>query len=80
MYPSSISRVCITALAASFALTTPAAAYIGPGAGLGAIVVTIALVIGVVLLLAGLVWFPLKRMLKGKKAKDIASDSSSKTE
>lgn len=41
-------------------------AYIGPGAGLGAIAVTIALVLGAVLLLAGLVWYPAKRALKGR--------------
>lgn len=59
---------------------TPALAYIGPGAGVGAIVVTFALVIGVVLLLVGLVWFPLKRMLKGKKGPETAADSSSQKE
>lgn len=42
-------------------------AYIGPGAGLGAIAVTVALVLGVVLLLVGLVWYPLKRFLKKRK-------------
>lgn len=41
-------------------------AYIGPGAGLGAIVVTIALLLGAVLLLIGLVWYPLKRLRKGR--------------
>ena len=41
-------------------------AYIGPGAGLGALIVTIALVLGAVLLLAGLVWYPLKRLRKGR--------------
>ena len=53
----------------------PALAYIGPGAGLGAIAVTIALVVGVLLLAVGLVWYPLKRMLKGRKAQNSpASD------
>ena len=46
----------------------PAFAYIGPGAVLGAIAVTIALVLGVILLLAGFVWYPLKRLMKGRKA------------
>ena len=44
-------------------LPSQALAYIGPGAGLGAIAVTIALVLGVLLLLVGLVWYPLKRAL-----------------
>ena len=41
-------------------------AYIGPGAGLGALIVTIALLLGAVLLLAGLVWYPLKRLRRGR--------------
>lgn len=49
-------------------LPDPAHAYIGPGAGLGAIAVTVALLLGIVLLIMGLVWYPLKRLLKGKKA------------
>ena len=47
-------------------LPGPAMAYIGPGAGLGAIAVTVALFLGVLLLVIGLVWYPLKRLLKGK--------------
>lgn len=50
----------IAALASSLA-------YIGPGAGLGAIAVTIALVLGAVLLLAGLVWYPAKRVIRSRK-------------
>ena len=42
----------------------PAMAYIGPGAGLGAIAVTVAMLLGVLLLVIGLVWYPLKRFLK----------------
>lgn len=56
-----------TMIAVSASLPTSAAAYIGPGAGFGAIAVTLALVLGGLLLLVGLVWYPLKRMFKGKK-------------
>lgn len=49
-------------------------AYIGPGAGLGALIVTIALLLGAVLLLAGLVWYPLKRLRKDRASK-VASGS-----
>lgn len=48
-------------------LPSPAFAYIGPGAGLGAIAVTIAVLLGVLFLIVGLVWFPLKRLIKGRK-------------
>jgi hypothetical protein len=48
-------------------LASPAQAYIGPGVGLGAIGLTLALVVGAMLLILGFVWYPLKRMLKGRK-------------
>ncbi len=56
-------------IAVSLALAVipgPALAYIGPGAGLGAIAVMIALIVGVLLLVVGLVWYPLKRLLKSR--------------
>jgi len=51
-----------------------AQAYIGPGAGLGAIAITVALVLGILLLLIGLVWYPLKRLMKGKKRDAAGND------
>jgi hypothetical protein len=59
-------KIAAASLAMVVATASPAAAYIGPGAGLGAIAVTAALILGVVLLLAGLVWFPLKRLFKAR--------------
>lgn len=52
----------------------PAAAYIGPGAGLGAIAVVLALAAGFLLLIVGLVWFPMKRLLKRKNANPAQKD------
>ena len=43
-------------------------AYVGPGAALGAVAVTIAVVLGVVLLLVGFLWYPVKRLLRNRKA------------
>lgn len=48
-------------------ISGPANAYIGPGAGLGGIALTIALVLGVILLLVGFLWYPLKRLFRGRK-------------
>jgi TM2 domain-containing membrane protein YozV len=56
-------------------LSEPAQAYIGPGAGLGAIAVTVALGLGVILLLVGLVWYPLKRLFKKNTADTAAEDT-----
>ncbi|WP_420587431.1 hypothetical protein [Ruegeria sp.] len=55
-------------------LPDPAHAYIGPGAGLGAIAVTVAVLLGVLFLFVGLLWFPLKRLLRGSK--DQADEGS----
>lgn len=66
-------RMLMGVAALTFCLPTSAAAYIGPGAGLGAIAVTVALALGLVLLLFGLVWYPLKRVLK--RAKGGAADA-----
>lgn len=46
-------------------------AYIGPGAGLGAILLTVALALGALLLVMGLVWYPLKRLLKARAGDDV---------
>lgn len=44
-----------------------ALAYIGPGAGLGGIAIAIALLVGTLFLVVGLVWYPLKRLLNGRR-------------
>lgn len=51
-------------------LATPAHAYIGPGAGLGAIFTLLAVVLGATLLLVGFVWFPLRRALRKNKGRE----------
>ncbi len=48
------------------AVPLPAAAYIGPGAGLSALGSLVALVGAFFLLLAGFVWYPVKRLLRGR--------------
>ncbi|SFH84275.1 hypothetical protein [Albimonas pacifica] len=45
-----------------------ASAYVGPGAGLTAIGGMLALVAAVLLAIAGFVWYPLKRLLRGRRA------------
>lgn len=56
------------ALILLLAMATPASAYIGPGAGLGAVALTVGLVLGAGLLLVGFLWYPLKRLFRRKKA------------
>lgn len=56
-------------LAATFLLASamPAAAYIGPGAGLSAIGSVVGVISAVFLAIAGFVWYPVKRLLKRNK-------------
>lgn len=68
----------IALVAALVALPAPAYAYIGPGAGLGAVGALIAIVLGVLLLLVGFVWYPIKRMLKKKKSTGDVSPAQAK--
>ena len=43
-------------------------AYLGPGIGGGVIAATIGLIVAIFAILFGLIWFPVKRLLKRKKA------------
>jgi len=45
----------------------PAHAYVGPGAGIGILGTLAALAGAVILLLAGFIWYPVKRMMKKKR-------------
>ena len=46
----------------------PAHAYVGPALGLGLLSVIWALISGVVLVIVGLAFFPIRRLLKKRKA------------
>jgi len=47
-----------------------ALAYIGPGAGLSAIGSLLALIAAVALAVVGFVWYPVKRLMRRRKAVD----------
>jgi hypothetical protein len=57
----------------------PASAYIGPGAGIGAIGAAIALILGVLFVLVGFLWFPLKRLMR-KRQSNAGQTSGVKTD
>ena len=50
--------------------------YIGPGAGAGAIAVLIAVALGVLLLFAGVFWYPIKRMVSSRRGKACAEEDA----
>lgn len=59
---------CVIAVAAPNLLH----AYVGPGVGLSAIGSVLAFIGAVFLLIAGFLWYPIKRLLKRKPKDEIA--------
>ena len=45
----------------------PAMAYVGPGTGMSAVGVFLAVAMGVVVALFGFIWYPIKRLLRARK-------------
>ena len=63
--------------AALFVLSAPGAyAYVGPGLGLGVIGALIGGILAVLLAVAGVVWYPVKRLLKKMKAAGPEADAN----
>ena len=52
-----------------FLLSTPSLAYLSPGIGGGVIAATIGIIVAIFAALFGLIWFPVKRLLKKRKEK-----------
>ena len=53
-----------------FLLPESVLAYFGPGTGLSAFGVFLAVVAGIMVALFGFVWYPIKRLLRKKKQRD----------
>lgn len=56
-----------------------AAAYIGPGVGAGAIAAVLGVIGSILLAIVAVIYYPIKRMLKGGKAKNSRTSGSDKT-
>ncbi|MEO8722858.1 MAG: hypothetical protein ABI395_04945 [Sphingobium sp.] len=67
-----IILICMFALAA----TEPAFAYVGPGAGLTFIGSLLALIGAVLAGIFGFIWYPIKRLLRLRKAKRKDADGT----
>ena len=52
----------------------PVMAYIGPGGGLSAIGVLLAVVVGIVVAVLGFVWYPLKRVMRNLRLGEPGGD------
>lgn len=63
-----------------FLVSSTAHAYIGPGAGLSALGSIIALVGGLLLLIVGFLWYPLKRFFKKTTTDNVSSTKDNSDE
>ena len=68
--PALVSALILTSLA------EPAHAYIGPGITGGSLVFLALLGLSILLALYALVWYPIKRRLKGKSKSDESGEGS----
>jgi hypothetical protein len=50
--------------------SSPAYAYIGPGLGAGALATILGVLLAIVMLVVGIVWYPLKRLIRSLKSKE----------
>lgn len=66
-----VAGLCTIALALSVS-ATPAAAYIGPGLGLGVIASIFGAIAAFLMMIAGLIWYPVKVMLRKRREKKAA--------
>jgi len=50
-----------------FFTTVSSYAYLGPGVGVGVIAATLGVIVAILAALFGLIWFPIKKLLKKRK-------------
>jgi len=62
-----MQKIIIIFLLSFFSL--PTYAYLGPGMGLGIIAATLGIIIAIIAAIFGIIWFPIKRLLKNRNKK-----------
>ena len=60
--------ICFFAIG-GLAYPTLASAYIGPGLGLGTIATVLGVVLGLLMLVIGVIWYPVKRLIRRIRSK-----------
>lgn len=66
------------ALLIAVAVSDPALAYVGPGLGLSAIGAVIGLVVAFVLAVVGFIWYPIRRLRRGRREAQAAKSAGGK--
>ena len=73
-------RTNVAIAIAVLAVSPPAAAYVGPGAGLSALGSLFALLAAVVVAIFGFLWYPIKRLLGRLKGTPAQADTATNPE
>lgn len=68
--------ILFTSLALPAFAASPAAAYIGPGAGAGTIAVVLGILAAIVMAFFAVLWYPVKRLIKGRKKTSASAEQS----
>lgn len=69
-----VALVAVFPFATAALIAAPAAAYVGPGAGLSAIGTLVALIVALFLAILGFIWYPMRRILGKSKPPGGSSD------
>lgn len=73
-----MSKIILSLLSIILLLTSqPAAAYVGPGLGLGTLGVILGVVVSVLLAAFAILWYPIKKLIKKRKSSKSKPNSSS---
>jgi hypothetical protein len=59
-----LSKVCHVSIALVVLAPLTANAYIGPGVGAGVVATVLGILAGIMMLIVGVVWYPIKRLYK----------------
>ena len=69
--------VLVYCLALALLQVTPAYAYVGPGVGAGTIAIVLGILSSIFLAFVGIIWYPVKRLIKGRKASKASREERS---
>ena len=76
---NSSPAICVLVFFVLTLTSTTANAYVGPGLGLGLIGVLLGGIVAILLAVGGIVWYPVKRLLKkSRAAKNSVEESDAK--
>ncbi len=76
-----VARILGLSILLALGLSAPALAYVGPGAGLGAIGAALGLIAAVVMALGAILFWPIRRLMRRRRKKPaLQADATASSE